>query len=89
MRFLSGVLVAAILGASAAGASAAITPADEKLDILFLGGTGFLGPHQVNYALDRGHNVTVFERDDQLGGLLRYGIPDFKMEKKIIDRRSW
>ncbi len=34
-----------------------------------------------------GHDVTVFERDDRLGGLLRYGIPDFKMEKGILDRR--
>ncbi len=34
-----------------------------------------------------GHAVTVFERDDRLGGLLRYGIPDFKMEKHWIDRR--
>ncbi len=34
-----------------------------------------------------GHAVTVFERDDRLGGLLRYGIPDFKMEKDLIDRR--
>ena len=31
--------------------------------------------------------VTVFERDNKAGGLLRYGIPDFKMEKNIIDRR--
>ena len=34
-----------------------------------------------------GHDVVVFERDDRIGGLLRYGIPDFKMEKDIIDRR--
>src|SRR5437588_3777982 len=34
-----------------------------------------------------GHNVTVFERDDRIGGLLRYGIPDFKMEKRFLDRR--
>ncbi len=34
-----------------------------------------------------GHEVTVFERDDRIGGLLRYGIPDFKMEKRHIDRR--
>jgi glutamate synthase (NADPH/NADH) small chain len=34
-----------------------------------------------------GHWVTVFERDDRIGGLLRYGIPDFKMEKHLIDRR--
>ena len=32
-------------------------------------------------------NVTIFEREDKIGGLLRYGIPDFKLEKKIIDRR--
>lgn len=35
----------------------------------------------------RGHRVTVFERADKLGGLLRYGIPDFKLEKNILDRR--
>ena len=58
---------AALLGASAAGASSVIQPATEKLDILFLGGTGFLGPHQVNYALDRGHNVTVFNRGNKSG----------------------
>ncbi|MXX65160.1 MAG: glutamate synthase subunit beta, partial [Acidimicrobiia bacterium] len=34
-----------------------------------------------------GHQVTVFERDDRIGGLLRYGIPDFKMEKRFLDRR--
>ncbi|GAA4084999.1 glutamate synthase subunit beta [Mucilaginibacter panaciglaebae] len=34
-----------------------------------------------------GHDVTVFERDDKIGGLLRYGIPDFKLEKWVIDRR--
>src|SRR5438876_3285856 len=34
-----------------------------------------------------GHSVTVFEKADRLGGLLRYGIPDFKMEKHLIDRR--
>ena len=36
-----------------------------------------------------GHAVTVFERDDRIGGLLRYGIPDFKMEKRFLDRRLW
>jgi len=35
----------------------------------------------------RGHTVEVFERDDAAGGLLRYGIPDFKLNKKVIDRR--
>ena len=34
-----------------------------------------------------GHEVTVFEKNDRIGGLLRYGIPDFKLEKRVIDRR--
>jgi glutamate synthase (NADPH/NADH) small chain len=34
-----------------------------------------------------GHRVVVFERDDRIGGLLRYGIPEFKMEKRVLDRR--
>ena len=34
-----------------------------------------------------GHTVTVFERSDRIGGLLRYGIPDFKLDKRVIDRR--
>ncbi|KPK47205.1 MAG: glutamate synthase, partial [Thiotrichales bacterium SG8_50] len=34
-----------------------------------------------------GHAVTVFERDDRIGGLMRYGIPEFKMEKRVLDRR--
>ncbi|KHL05177.1 glutamate synthase subunit beta [Sinomonas humi] len=34
-----------------------------------------------------GHTVAVYERDDRIGGLLRYGIPDFKMEKEVLDRR--
>jgi glutamate synthase (NADPH) small chain len=34
----------------------------------------------------RGHDVTVFEKNDRIGGLLRYGIPDFKLDKKLIDR---
>ena len=34
-----------------------------------------------------GHLVTVFERADRIGGLLRYGIPEFKMEKSVLDRR--
>ena len=58
---------AALLGASAAGANPAIEPASDSLDILFLGGTGFIGPHQVHYALARGHNVTVFNRGRRAG----------------------
>jgi len=49
----------AALAATLAGRHAA---AQRSLDILFLGGTGFLGPHTVRYALERGHNVTLFNR---------------------------
>ena len=48
------------------------------------GPAGLATAQQLNRA---GHLVTVFERDDEIGGLLRYGIPNFKMEKEIIDRR--
>lgn len=48
------------------------------------GPSGLAAAAQLNKA---GHNVTVFERADKIGGLLRYGIPDFKLDKKVIDRR--
>ncbi len=48
------------------------------------GPAGLAAAAQLNKA---GHTVTVFERADQIGGLLRYGIPDFKLEKWTIDRR--
>jgi 2'-hydroxyisoflavone reductase len=53
---------AALLAAAKSVAATLPKPASEKLDILFLGGTGFIGPHQVNYALDRGHTVSMFNR---------------------------
>lgn len=46
---------------------AAITPSNRPLDILVLGGTGFLGPHEINYALARGHRVTMFNRGSNAG----------------------
>ena len=48
------------------------------------GPAGLAAAQQLNRA---GHKVTVYERDNKIGGLLRYGIPDFKMEKNVIDRR--
>ena len=48
------------------------------------GPAGLAAADQLNRA---GHEVTVFERHDRIGGLLRYGIPDFKLEKRVIDRR--
>lgn len=48
------------------------------------GPAGLAAAQQLNRA---GHRVTVLERDDRIGGLLRYGIPDFKMDKALLDRR--
>lgn len=56
----------------------------KKIAVVGSGPAGMAAAAQLNAA---GHSVTVFERDDAPGGLLRYGIPDFKLEKWVIDRR--
>jgi glutamate synthase (NADPH/NADH) small chain len=55
-----------------------------KVAVVGSGPAGLAAAQQLTRS---GHAVTVFERDDRIGGLLRYGIPDFKMPKDIIDRR--
>ncbi|MEL6303467.1 MAG: glutamate synthase subunit beta [Bacteroidota bacterium] len=57
---------------------------NKSIAVVGSGPAGLAAAQQLNRA---GHGVTVFERDEKVGGLLRYGIPDFKMEKNIIDRR--
>ncbi|GAB3566878.1 glutamate synthase subunit beta [Spirosoma luteolum] len=56
----------------------------KQIAVVGSGPAGLAAAAQLNKA---GHTVTVFERADQIGGLLRYGIPDFKLEKWTIDRR--
>src|SRR3989475_4730958 len=56
----------------------------KRVAVVGSGPAGLAAAEQLNRA---GHAVTVFERDDRIGGLLRYGIPEFKMEKRFIDRR--
>ncbi len=56
----------------------------KKAAVVGSGPAGLAAAQQLNRA---GHLVTVFERADRIGGLLRYGIPAFKMEKRILDRR--
>src|SRR5690606_30924508 len=50
-------------------------------------GSGPAGLAAAQQLTRAGHTVAVFERDDRIGGLLRYGIPDFKMEKRVVDTR--
>ncbi|MBK6972038.1 MAG: glutamate synthase subunit beta [Sterolibacteriaceae bacterium] len=56
----------------------------KKVAVVGSGPAGLAAAQQLARA---GHEVTVFEKNDRIGGLLRYGIPDFKMEKSHIDRR--
>ena len=56
----------------------------KRVAVVGSGPAGLAAAQQLNRA---GHWVTVFERDDRIGGLLRYGIPEFKMEKRVLDRR--
>ncbi|MCF6735102.1 glutamate synthase subunit beta [Blastococcus sp. KM273129] len=56
----------------------------KKVAVVGSGPAGLAAAQQLTRA---GHEVTVFERADRVGGLLRYGIPEFKMEKSVLDRR--
>jgi glutamate synthase (NADPH/NADH) small chain len=56
----------------------------KKIAVVGSGGAGLACAQQLARA---GHEVTVFEKSDRIGGLLRYGIPDFKLDKSVIDRR--
>jgi glutamate synthase (NADPH/NADH) small chain len=56
----------------------------KRVALVGSGPAGLAAAQQLNRA---GHTVTVFEKADRIGGLLRYGIPDFKLEKQVIERR--
>ena len=57
---------------------------DKKIAIIGSGPAGLACANRLNHA---GYDVTVFEKDEAAGGLLRFGIPDFKLNKSVIDRR--
>ncbi len=56
----------------------------KKVAVIGSGPAGMAAANQLNH---KGHQVTLFEKNESIGGLLRYGIPDFKLNKKVIDRR--
>jgi glutamate synthase (NADPH) small chain len=56
----------------------------KKVAVVGSGPAGLAAADQLNRA---GHSVTVFEKSDRIGGLLRYGIPEFKLEKRVLNRR--
>ena len=60
------------------------TRSGKRVAVVGSGPAGLAAAQQLNRV---GHLVTVFEKADRIGGLLRYGIPDFKMEKQVLDRR--
>jgi len=64
--------------------TAPLVKSGKKVAVVGSGPAGLAAAAQLVKA---GHAVTVYERDDRIGGLLRYGIPDFKLDKNIIDRR--
>ena len=63
---------------------ACAAPTGKRVAVVGSGPAGLAAAEQLAVA---GHEVTVFERDERVGGLLRFGIPDFKLEKWVIDRR--
>jgi glutamate synthase (NADPH) small chain len=62
----------------------ATTKTGKKVAVIGSGPAGLAAAQQLTRA---GHSVTVYERADRIGGLMRYGIPEFKMEKRVLDRR--
>ena len=80
-------LSAALVAAQSSGLRAAVNAATRPLSFLFLGGTGFLGPHQINYAVERGHTVTVFNRGNK-SGLFGDSVEEIIFINKVLDLKT-
>ncbi|MEO6871682.1 MAG: NAD-dependent epimerase/dehydratase family protein [Chthoniobacterales bacterium] len=83
LTYFAPILASLLFAASSSAAEAAPAPAPKPLKILILGGTGFIGPYEVKYALARGHEVTVFNRGKTHPGELPAGV-----EQLIGDRNG-
>jgi glutamate synthase (NADPH) small chain len=79
--------LAAIEYAFCAGIIKARPPLERTGKVVAVVGSGPAGLACASQLNKSGHSVVVFERDDKIGGILRYGIPDFKLERWVIDRR--
>ena len=84
---IKAVELAIIDRAFAEGWVKPLPPASETGKAVAVVGSGPAGLAAAQQLRRAGHKVTVFERADRIGGLLRYGIPEFKMEKRVLDRR--
>ena len=84
---IKGVELAIIDRAFDEGGVVPQPPANETGKRVAIVGSGPAGLAAAQQLRRAGHDVTVFERADRIGGLLRYGIPEFKMEKRVLDRR--
>lgn len=90
--FLKLSAAAVAHGALAPAAARAAAPRRESLRILILGGTGFIGPHQVRYAVERGHQVTVFtrgRREADLPDSVEHLVGDRTGDLEALRGRSW
>jgi len=84
IEFIEKSIVEAAFARGYVKPNLAIKRTGKKVAVVGSGPAGLAAAAQLNKA---GHTVTLFERADQIGGLVRYGIPDFKLEKWVIDRR--
>src|ERR1700753_830434 len=88
-RIVQSALAASVIAGPALGA---VTKAARPKKILILGGTGFIGPHEVRYALARGHQVTIFNRGRQKEtwpGPVEELVGDRNGDLKALEGRDW
>jgi len=95
-QFVAGAIAGATLSSLPSLFRAAVAPAERPLKILILGGTGFLGPHTVNYALERGHTVTLFNRGKtnsnlfpELETIIGNRDPEIDQGLSGLENRQW
>src|SRR5687767_7756755 len=91
--FITGSIAAGTLLASGALTAQKVEKAAKPLRILILGGTGFIGPHQIRYAIARGHKVSMFNRGKTNPGLFPSGVEHLEGDRNgkidALKDREW